>query len=274
MTYLHSSLANSSTPAEPLLAFSEVTVNIKMVHALEEKETVVRGQRVRRKSVVAADANDLLLFTLWGQHDLMQGSWYKLENVSVRQFKAMATLSTTVQTTISQMEDCGAAKEFTDADLQIVVGEIVDAEVKVEHFCPKHHLVQTVNASTLMTRCNECKAFCKTAKTTVEFRGHVSVMVKSTQQKIYLDDVQIRDLLKLKADESVDSHSLVADILVHDEMCIQTWREFVAKVTFNDQSASSSSEPSDAVADRRTGDSSVELEGEEAEDLDALFEGL
>lgn len=61
---------------------------------------MVQGQRVHRKSIVVADANELLLLTLWG---LVQGSWYKLENVSVRQFKGMATLSTTVQTAVSQI---------------------------------------------------------------------------------------------------------------------------------------------------------------------------
>lgn len=68
-----------------------------MVQTLEE-EMMVWGQRVRRKSVIIADAEELLQLTLWGPHDLVQGSWYKPENMSVRQFKGMATLSTTVQT--------------------------------------------------------------------------------------------------------------------------------------------------------------------------------
>lgn len=61
-----------------------MTVKIKMLQVLEEKETMVRGQRVRRKSVVVADADELLLLTLWGTHDLMQGLWYEIKNVSVR----------------------------------------------------------------------------------------------------------------------------------------------------------------------------------------------
>lgn len=101
----------------------------------------------------------------------------------------------------------------------------------MEHFCPKHLLLQTVNASTLMTRCNQCQAFCKTSKTTVEFRGHISGKIKSAQQKISLDNMQIWELLSVKDGESMDSHSLVADILVHVEMHIQTWREFVTKVS-------------------------------------------
>lgn len=61
-----------------------MTVKIKMVQVLEEKETMVRGQRVRRKSVVVADADELLLLTLWGTQDLMQGLWNEIKNMSVR----------------------------------------------------------------------------------------------------------------------------------------------------------------------------------------------
>ena len=182
----------------------------------------------------------------------------------------MATQSTTVQTTVSQTEDCGVAKNFTDAELQTVVGEILDADVKMEHFCPKHHLLLAVNASTLMTRCNQCN---KTSKTTVEFQ--ISVKVKSAQQKINLDNVQIRELLSVKDEQSVDAHSLVADILVHDEMHIQTWRDFLTKVSFVERSGSSSAGTSLTMKDtagRSTEDSVFELEGEEAVALEGLFD--
>lgn len=87
--------------------------------------------------------------------------------------------------------------------------------------------------------------------------------------------MQIRELLSVKDEQSVDAHSLVADILVHDEMHIQTWRDFVTKVSFVERSGSSSAGTSLTMKDtagRSTEDSVFELEGEEAVALEGLFD--
>lgn len=197
-----------------------------------------------------------------------------MDNVSVRQFKGMATLSTTVQTQVTKIDDCGAARTFSEAELQTALGEIID-EI-IEHFCPKHHVLQAVNRSTLMTRCDRCQAFCKTSKTTVELRGHVTLKVQSAQQKIKLHNSQIRDLLSVKDAEFADVHSLITDILVHDEIHIQTWREYVVKVSFVDRSCSSGAGSSASVEQTpgtSTEASGFELKGEEAAALEVLFEG-
>ncbi|MGL5904689.1 MAG: hypothetical protein ACRCZO_18540, partial [Cetobacterium sp.] len=181
----------------------------------------------------------------------------------------------TVQTQVTKIEDGGAARSFSEEELQTAVGEIIDADIKMEHFCPKHHVLQAVNRSTLMTRCDRCQAFCKTSKTKVEFQGHVTVKVQAAQQKINLDNCQIRDLLSVKDEELVDAHSLITDILVHDEILIQTWREYVIKISFVDRSCSSDAACSVAVEQTpsTSKEASVfELEGEEAAVLEVLFE--
>ncbi|KAK9976996.1 hypothetical protein ABG768_018817 [Culter alburnus] len=127
-----------------------------------------------------------------------------------------------------------------------------------------------------MTRCDRCQAFCKTSKTTVEFRSHVTVKVQSAQQKINLDNSQIQYLLSVKDAEFADAHSLITDILVHDEIHKQTWREYVVKVSFVDRSCSSGAGSSVSVEQTpvtSTEASGFEIKGEEAAALEALFEG-
>lgn len=217
---------------EDVREYQRVTVKVKMLKVLEEKECVVHGQKLRRKTVVVSDANELVLLTLWGQHDMIDRSWYVLENVSVRQFRKMTTLNTTMQTTMKKTTDCGTAREFSETDFKTLVGEILDADVKVERFCPRHHLLENMNKTTLMTRCMQCQAFCKTLKTTVEIRGHITITVKCAQEKILLDDVQMRELLSVINEANVDCHGLAADILGHEKLKLTMWKDFVTDVSF------------------------------------------
>lgn len=150
-------------------------------------------------------------------------SWYVLENVSVRQFRKMTTLNTTMQTTMKKTTDCGTAREFS---------ETLDADVKVERFCPRHHLLENMNKTTLMTRCMQCQGFCKTLKTTVEIQGHITITVKCAQEKILLDDVQMRELLSVINEANVDCHGLAADILGHEKLKVTMWKDFVTEVSF------------------------------------------
>lgn len=75
------------------------------------------------------------------------------------------------------------AKEFDDGKLKTVMGQMIDVEVKVEHYCPKHHLLENINCSTLTTRWSNCNSYCKMVKTTIRFKGMFGV-----QQRFYLDE--------------------------------------------------------------------------------------
>ncbi|XP_017212030.1 uncharacterized protein isoform X2 [Danio rerio] len=249
--------------------YQRVTVKVKVLRMLQDKESVVRGQKLRRKSVVVADSSDLILLSLWGDHVMTIGEWYILTNVSVRVFKGMTSLSTTMQTSLSVVENSGPAKEFVEEDVTSVVGEIVEAEVKVDHFCPKHHLLENINVATHMTRCTKCASFCKTSKSRVEMRGHIGITVDFVQRRIPLDDAEIRELLNLNGRENLDSHALAAKLLVHDDLKVEMWREFITRVLFvkKDDAVDAPKDGSDEAAAAVSNG-----EKDEFDNLDSLFD--
>ncbi|XP_027013206.1 uncharacterized protein LOC113649567 isoform X2 [Tachysurus fulvidraco] len=163
--------------------YQRVSVKVKIVRAFESKDSVVRGQRMSLQNVIVADVDHLMLLAVWGVNDLQVGKWYNAFNLSVRLFKNNMSLSTTAQTTMEKLEDCGPTKDFDESEIKTVNGEILEADVKVEHYCPKHHVLENVNLGTLMTRCSKCSSYCKTSKITVEIRGHVGVSMEGQQEK-------------------------------------------------------------------------------------------
>ncbi|XP_073727043.1 uncharacterized protein [Misgurnus anguillicaudatus] len=246
-----------------------VSVKVKIVRVFERKDSVVRGQRMPMQNVIVADVDNLMLLAVWGVNDIKVGKWYKVFNVSVRLYKNNPSLSTTAQTTIEKVPDCGPAKDSDETEIKSVKGEILEADVKVEHFCPKYHVLGNINMATLMTRCSKCASYCKTSKTTVEIRGHVGVLIEGQHEKFYLSDGELRELLGVKPGQSVEPDRLIADILVHDVMVVQFWRNVMMKVSFLDNSDESSEGPS-KVCSHSSGSADA-VDGELLGDLESVF---
>lgn len=63
---------------------------------------------------------------------------HEFQNVSVRQFNGKACISTTLQTEMKVLEDCGSWVETVQTEIVTVEGEIIDTELRVNHLCPKY----------------------------------------------------------------------------------------------------------------------------------------
>ncbi|KAL7845056.1 hypothetical protein SRHO_G00235960 [Serrasalmus rhombeus] len=116
-----------------------------------------------------------MCLTIWGDHHLSIGKWYLLKNLSIRKFFGKATLTTTVQRTVEP--DAEAVSDVVCSKIFIF-----SADVVLEYYCPRRHLLNGVNPETLITRCHQCGAFVKNAKMSTEIRGKISMLDECSDQ--------------------------------------------------------------------------------------------
>ncbi|XP_055070258.2 uncharacterized protein [Misgurnus anguillicaudatus] len=87
----------------PKLDINHLRININVKIILEEYKghNVVWDGRYLPKTVyTVADTTGYVSLTVWGEESVTVGEWYKITNVSVKQFKEKKSLSTTKQTQI------------------------------------------------------------------------------------------------------------------------------------------------------------------------------
>lgn len=90
-------------------------------------------------------------------------------------FGSNICLSTSPESHITNVPDvpCQVATPVHNYEIT----EVVTADIKVEYLFPKQHL--SINTSSLMTRCQQCSAYCKTAKISSILCAAVSLQDRS-----------------------------------------------------------------------------------------------
>ena len=68
-----------------------------------------------------------------------------------------------------------AADNDTTNDTTQLQGTILQVAVTVCYLCPQCHQLANVNVSTLMTKCDDCKAFCTNTKLTNVIMGKIVI---------------------------------------------------------------------------------------------------
>ncbi|XP_073730789.1 uncharacterized protein [Misgurnus anguillicaudatus] len=173
-----------------------------------------------------------MTLSVWGDGHIDVGHWCELQNVSVRKIGTKPCLSTTLQTKMTRLKDLGGFIETAEDDIVTMEGEIVDTQIRVSHLCPKFHKMNTVNASTLMNHCNQCDAFCKTTKIKSILNGHITIDVKSTHNKIVMDDGNFRQLLNFSQEFKENTDDLASQILSHDNLKVEMFDHEVLRAVF------------------------------------------
>ena len=148
---------------------------------------------------------------------LETGKWYTIKNASIRQFDGCTCLSTTKQSSITVVPDVSSNVAQVIDRFKVKEGEIVTAEVKAEYQCPKLHPLPVINFQTLMTRCPQCAAYCKTARVMSVLRAAVTVQDKSDQMSTFvIEDVELHELLDVQVNSWLEPDELAAKLLSDD----------------------------------------------------------
>jgi len=203
------------------------------------------NQRLLRRSYDVADQSSALLLTVWGGDTLVPGKWYKIKNVSIRQFDGCTCLSTTKQSVVTVVPDVSSDVAQVVDQFKVQDGEVVTAEVQAEYQCPRLHPLPAVNFQTLMTRCPKCAAYCKTSKVTSVLRATVTIQDKCDQMNTFeMDNVVLRELLDVPTHSQVEPDDLAAKLLNDDEvnLHIKYRGKRVVSASFISKAANQSSE--------------------------------
>ncbi|XP_039509438.1 uncharacterized protein LOC120464152 isoform X2 [Pimephales promelas] len=226
--------------------YQRVNVTIKVVQLTEETQSMTRSnQRLLRRSYDVADQSSALLLTVWGGDTLVPGKWYKIKNVSIRQFDGCTCLSTTKQSVVTVVPDVSSDVAQVVDQFKVQDGEVVTAEVQAEYQCPRLHPLPAVNFQTLMTRCPKCAAYCKTSKVTSVLRATVTIQDKCDQMNTFeMDNVVLRELLDVPTHSQVEPDDLAAKLLNDDEvnLHIKYRGKRVVSASFISKAANQSSE--------------------------------
>jgi len=205
-------------------------VSVKILDMIFQKETMTRSRcRMRQRSYMVADKTRTMVLTVWGEKVVEIGKWYKFQNVSVRLFNQRPCLSTTMQSVVSLIDDCGVCAQGAMEDREIIVGEIIDCDVRVEFLCPQNHTLQCVNHETLMTRCVLCMAYCKTSKVISVFRGHITIDAGSGNQKMHLEHDVFCKLLSLQTGVRYESDELASKILSQERLRVEMCQGMICR---------------------------------------------
>ncbi|XP_076833758.1 uncharacterized protein LOC143480149 [Brachyhypopomus gauderio] len=206
--------------------YQRVNVSVCVVEERENSEEFTKGNTVTPlKKVVYAvsDQTASLLLTVWGTHTFCLKNWYHFSDVSVRNFMGQTTLTTTRDTNIQTIPHAGPSVDPIVDDITTTEGELSMVNIDVQHLCPKRHSLDSVNFSTLMTRCHSCKAFCKTAKLSAVARGTLTIIDEAgTQHSFNLTDKLIRETLSLNPGPLPQPDELAALFLHHDRATVTT----------------------------------------------------
>ncbi|XP_058626509.1 uncharacterized protein LOC131537218 [Onychostoma macrolepis] len=216
---------------------------VKVVQLVEDRQGMTRSnQRLQRWSYDVADQTCSLSLTVWGGDVLEIRKWYTTKNASVRQFDGYTCLSTTSQSSLTIVLDVSATVAQPVDSFTVKEGEIVTADVKAQYMFPKMHTLLAVN----LTRCQQCAAYCKTAKVKFELNGTVTVQDNTDNMSTFvLDDFVLRQLMTVPADSQVEPDVLAAKLLSDDKCLHIKFRGqcvMCASFVFDSDSANQSTE--------------------------------
>lgn len=200
-----------------------MNVTVKVVQLTEEREGMTRScQKLLKRSFDVVDETSSISLTTWGGDVLKVGQWYKFTNVSVRQFGGVFFLSTSAQSSIELVADRICAVAQVSTNFECCQGEVVTADVKANYVCPKQHVLDTVNLSTMLTRCEKCSAFCRTAKVQSVLRCLLTIEDGTgVMTEFALDDFVIRQLLNVPCGTSPEPDLLVSKLLGENDRLVQ-----------------------------------------------------
>ena len=154
----------------------KVNVVVKIMEEREKGSSITRSKKpMNRTSYAISDKTGSILLTVWGDESLKINEWYEFKNVSVRFFNSQVTLTTTMDTTFAIVDNEGEALPAADNDTTQLQGIILQVAVTVSYLCTRRHQLANVNMSTLMTKCEDCKAFCKNTKLTNVNMGKIVI---------------------------------------------------------------------------------------------------
>ncbi|XP_073726177.1 uncharacterized protein [Misgurnus anguillicaudatus] len=198
--------------------YQRVNITAKVIMLTEDCPGVTRsGCNLRKRTYAIADDTASMSLCVWGEKHFEIGKWYTISNASVRQILSTTCLSTTSQTTITLMPDqkCEVAKVVDDT--KTTEGQVMTAEVQSNYLCPKQHLLENVNMTTSITRCQKCSAYCKTQSITKVFKAKITIKGNDGKMSDFMiDDYVLRRLLNIQQDSNVKEEVWAAKILESD----------------------------------------------------------
>ncbi|KAA0701355.1 hypothetical protein E1301_Tti024321 [Triplophysa tibetana] len=253
--------------------YQRVNITVKLLCLTEQTESMTRRfKKMERRCYDVADETGGISLTVWGPEALTVGKWYKVTNTSVRLFGSCFCLSTSPESHITMVPDVADEVAQIVSNYKTTQGEVVTADVNIEYLCPKQHSLTSVNASTLMTRCQQCSAFCRTSKISSVYRAKVSLQDKcGTITTFMIEDIVLRTLLNVPKGTTVETDTLVGKLFADENSLLQVkYRgqrvmsaEFVALECETTHEPSTSTTPTTTAAREVTDDMSDTLMLEE-----------
>ncbi|XP_055070255.2 uncharacterized protein [Misgurnus anguillicaudatus] len=190
----------------PKLDINHLRININVKIILEEYKghNVVWDGRYLPKTVyTVADTTGYVSLTVWGEESVTVGEWYKITNVSVKQFKEKKSLSTTKQTQILSIPSQGTTVDV-EVPIKSVKCYIIGVNINSLFICHRKHQLKNIILSRPSVYCYSCKTHYKITAAIMKISGHLELKPETGDIiiKANAEDEVIRSALAMNANAS------------------------------------------------------------------------
>ncbi|XP_051997527.1 uncharacterized protein si:dkey-249d8.1 [Xyrauchen texanus] len=270
---------NNTLPAEhqeitlaelPKLVTKVQRVNIiaKIMQEEHKGNSVVwDGRYLPRTTYTVADTTAYISLTVWCEHNITIGEWYRITNVSMKQFKDKTSLTTTKDTRILNIPSQGAAVAV-EVPTETIRCEIIGANVKNFFICLRKHNLSHITPSSPTVYCPSCKTHYKTSATTMKFSVHLDLKPE-TEGIIHAcaEDEVIMPVITVKPNASRDE--IIQSLMALPTMQVTICNNVIVKI----EDASESHNPLNAEikSDEVVCSLKLPTKVEPLEDSDSVF---
>lgn len=181
-----------------------VNMNVKIILEEFKGNNVVRDKRRYLPNTVytVADITGYISLTVWCEEKITVGEWYKITNVSVKQFNGKTILSTTKHTKILNIPSQGTAVDV-EVPMESIKCEIIGVSLNILFICPGKHELMDLILSSPSVYCASCKTHYKTTASIMKISGRLDVKPEMGNIiKARVEDEVIRSAVAVKSDAS------------------------------------------------------------------------
>lgn len=178
---------------------NKVNINVKIIQEVCKGNKVVwDGSYLPKTEYIVADTTGSISLTVWREHNITVGDWYTITNVSAKEFRGKATLSTTRNTQILNIPSRGTAAA-AEVPTQTIKCDIIGANIKSLIICPHLHELKSVKSSKSTVYCFSCNTYYKTTAIVTKFSGHLNLKAESGKVvKARIEDELIRSVVRVE----------------------------------------------------------------------------
>ncbi|XP_033726298.1 uncharacterized protein LOC117315965 [Pecten maximus] len=221
------------TIVEQIPEYNKVTIAGKVASIGEPIKQEVRGLNMTKQDVIIADQTDFINLTVWNNmvDSLLHNHHYILTNLTTRNFNNTKTLTTTVSTTVQELEEVPTdLKNVVNVDMDLapvsqkIVGEISQvmiAQSKICNACKKKVGDQMCNEHSTFFRCCFCNMKQKSSSLKTSMSGTLNITTaepdgKSTKVAIF-HNVLMEFLKELNKTDLLNNANLLEEYLLELE---------------------------------------------------------